>query len=405
MTQSAPSAVPPQATSVAPETRPDLPAERRGDQQPDHQQHRQQAQPQAQAQAQRRDAAAPGGKPRKQRDAHLDNVKFLGVILVVCGHVLEDFRDVTGVHALYMFIYMFHMPLFIVLAGHFSRSFTFSAGKARKLITSLAVPYIIFEVAFAYYRWGLLGVADKPSVSLLDPYFVTWFLIALFVWRLSTPVWQQLRWPIGVAVVISVLSGTADLPTTMDLYRMLGLLPFFVIGLMLKPEHIELLKRPRARVMGALVLVGGLVTANIVQRQMTAEWALWRVGFADLHVSNLTGTVMRLGMLVAGAILVAAFLAVVPTRHTWYTRLGGATMYAYLLHGFGTKLMEAQGWYDPSWLHTVPGVAVAMAASVGFAVLLMTAPVRRVTRWAVSPALDWAFTKPGTYIGPSRRSA
>jgi fucose 4-O-acetylase-like acetyltransferase len=402
MTQSAPSAVPPQATSVVPDTHTDRPAERLGDQQPDHQQHQRQAR--SAAQAPRRDAGVPGGKPRKQRDAHLDNAKFLGVILVVCGHVLEDLRDATGAHALYLFIYMFHMPLFIVLAGHFSRSFTFSAGKARKLITGLAVPYIIFEVAFSYYRWGL-GVADKPTVSLLDPYFVTWFLIALFVWRLSTPVWQQLRWPIGVAVAISVLSGTADLPTTMDLYRMLGLLPFFVIGLMLKPEHFERLKRPRVRVVGALVLVGGFVMANIVHRRMTTEWALWRMGFGDLHVSNLTGTVMRLGMLLAGATLVAAFLAVVPTRHTWYTRLGGATMYAYLLHGFGTKLIEARGWYDPSWLHTVPGVVVAMAASAGFAVLLMSAPVRRVTRWAVSPALDWAFTKPGTYVGPSRTSA
>jgi fucose 4-O-acetylase-like acetyltransferase len=403
MTQSAPSAVPPQARSVAPDTHADLPAERLDDQQSDHpQRHRQQAG--AQTQAERRDAGAPGAKPRKQRDAHLDNAKFFGVILVVCGHVLEDLRDATGAHALYLFIYMFHMPLFIVLAGHFSRSFTFSAGKARKLITSLAVPYIVFEVAFASYRW-LLGVADKPTVSLLDPYFVTWFLIALFVWRLSTPVWQQLRWPIGVAVAISVLSGTAALPTTMDLYRMLGLLPFFVIGLMLKPEHFELLKRPRARVVGAVVLVGGLVMANIVHRRMTTEWALWRMGFGDLHVSNLTGSVMRLGMLLTGAILVAAFLAVVPTRHTWYTRLGGATMYAYLLHGFGTKLMEARGWYDPAWLHTVPGVAVAMAAAAGFAVLLMTEPVRRVTRWAVSPALAWVFTRPGTYIGPPRSGA
>ena len=71
---------------------------------------------------------------------------------------------------------------------------------------------------------------------------------------------------------------------------------------------------------------GGLIVANIVHRRMTTEWALWRMGFAELHVSNLTGGVMRLGMLLAGATLVAAFLAVVPSRHRWYTRFGGATM-------------------------------------------------------------------------------
>jgi fucose 4-O-acetylase-like acetyltransferase len=210
---------------------------------------------------------------------------------------------------------------------------------------------------------------------------------------------------VNPGLAATALSGTADLPTIMDLYRMLGLLPFFVIGLMLKPEHFELLKRPRARLAGVLVLAGGLVMANLVHRQMSTEWALWRMGFADLHVSNLTGGVMRLGMLLAGATLVAAFLAVVPTKHRWFTRLGGTTMYAYLLHGFVLKLIEARNWYAPSWLHTVPGVVFAMAAAVGLAVLLMTPPVRRVMRWAVSPTLDWAFTKPGTYTGPSRRGA
>jgi fucose 4-O-acetylase-like acetyltransferase len=352
---------------------------------------RQQAGSAAPATPAARSNTRPGGD---RRDAHLDNAKFLGVILVVCGHVLEDLRDTPGAHPLYLFIYMFHMPLFIVLAGYFSRSFSFSAGKARKLITGLAVPYVIFEIGFSVYRW-LLGAVDKPAISLLDPYFVTWFLMALFVWRLSTPVWQQLRWPVGAAVVISLLSGTADLPSMMDLYRMLGLLPFFVFGLMLRPEHFELLNRPRARLVGALVLLGGLVTAGLVHRRMSTEWALWRMGFADLGVSNVTGVVMRLGMLAAGAVLVMAFLAVVPAGRTWYTRFGTATMYAYLLHGFGTKLMETQGWYDASWLHTPPGVVVAMAAAAGFAVLLMTAPVRRLTSWAVSPTLDWAFTKPG----------
>jgi fucose 4-O-acetylase-like acetyltransferase len=335
-------------------------------------------------------------RPAARRDAHLDNAKVLGVLLVVCGHVLVDLRDATGAHALYLFIYLFHMPLFIVLAGYFSRGFSLSGNKARKLITNLAVPYVIFEVAFALFRWQA-GIIDKPTFSLMDPYYVTWFLMALFVWRLSTPLWQQLRWPLAAAVAISVLSGTADLPTEMDIYRMLGLLPFFVLGLMLKPEHMELLKRPRIRVIGALVLLGGFAGANLVHRQMTTEWALWRIGFADLHVHNLVGAGMRLGMLLTGAVLVAAFLTVVPVRRMWFTRFGPATMYAFLLHGFGVKFAESQGWYEPGWLHTPFGVAVAMAACVAFGVLLMTAPVRRLTGWAIAPKLGWAFTRPGTY--------
>jgi fucose 4-O-acetylase-like acetyltransferase len=338
----------------------------------------------------------PTPKPAPQRDAHLDNAKVLGVLLVVCGHVLADLLDTGAGHGLYLFIYAFHMPLFIVLAGYFSRTFSMSSGKARKLITALAVPYVIFETAFAFYRWGL-GIIDKPSISLMDPYFVTWFLMALFIWRLSTPLWQQFRWPIAGAVVISLLAGTADLPTEMDLHRMLGLLPFFVLGLMVKPEHFEWLKRRRVRIAGAVVMAGGLVTAVLVDRMMSLEWVLWRIGYADMGVNDLAGMSMRLTMLVAGAVLVAAFLTVVPVRNMWFTRFGPATMYAFLLHGFGLKFVESRGWYDTSWLHTTYGVAIAMVASVAFGLLLMTPPVLRVTRWAVQPRMDWVFTKPGTY--------
>ncbi|MEU1949920.1 hypothetical protein ABZ554_47585, partial [Streptomyces sp. NPDC020125] len=28
-----------------------------------------------------------------------------------------------------------------------------------------------------------------------DPWYLTWFLIALFVWRLTTPLWRIARWP------------------------------------------------------------------------------------------------------------------------------------------------------------------------------------------------------------------
>ena len=71
---------------------------------------------------------------------------------------------------------------------------------------------------------------------------------------------------------------------------------------------------------------------------------------------------MRLGLLVGAAVLVAAFLSIVPgARARGSPALGGATLYAYLLHGFFTKFIEYMGWFDAPFLHTVPGV-IAVAA-------------------------------------------
>jgi fucose 4-O-acetylase-like acetyltransferase len=354
-------------------------------------------------------------KPRPRggsRDPFFDNAKFVAIIFVALGHVIEDLRDIEALGAVYMFIYMFHMPVFIVITGYFSRNFTFSGNKAQKLITNLAVPYVVFEVAYSTYNWAVDG-ADF-EITLLDPYYLTWFLIALFAWRLSTPVWQQIRWPLAVAVVISLLSGMNELPRELDMNRMLGMLPFFVLGLMLKPEHFEWLKRPAARVIGAMIMLGGLATAFVVRNRMTAEWTYWRHGNDWFNVDDATGSAMRLGLLVCSSLLVAGFLSLVPAKQRWFTRFGSLTLYTYLLHGFFTKGMEYLGWWDAEWMRTAWGLPLVLLGTITVAILLMTPPVRWLARWALEPRMPWAFTPPrrprsrvhrGAHRAPDPRAA
>src|SRR5262245_23859707 len=182
--------------------------------------------------------------------------------------------------------------------------------------------------------------------------------MALVLWRLSTPVWQQIRWPVAAAVVISLLAGMTDLPDDLEMNRTLGLLPFYVLGLMLKPEHFEMLKRTRMRVLGALTLfVSFVFVLFVADRRMATSWVYWKTSNADMHVNNLVGSGVRLGLFVGASILVVAFLCLVPARQTWFTNLGAATLYAYLLHGFATKLLDYMGWFDTPFLHTYAGVA------------------------------------------------
>jgi fucose 4-O-acetylase-like acetyltransferase len=329
-------------------------------------------------------------RPIKRRDPFFDNAKFLAIVLVVAGHAIEPLRHTREAHALYLYVYMFHMPVFIIITGYFSRTFTFSSGKARKLITNLAVPYVIFETTYSIFRWVAGGYHFQ--ISLLAPVWLTWFLMATFFWRLSTPVWQQLRWPISIAILIALLSGMNTLPSTFEMHRTLGLLPFFVIGLKLRPEHFALLRRPAVRLAAAGVLLAGLAVAFAAHNHMTIEWAYWRHGNDYLGVSEVTGTIMRMGVLGASLLLSAAFLALVPVRVTWYTGLGTATLYAYLLHGFPVKLATYLHWYRADWLHGPGGIAAVAALSVLLTIALTQPAVRRRLRWAVEPTLSWAFT-------------
>ncbi|MDL4776054.1 MULTISPECIES: acyltransferase family protein [Thermomonosporaceae] len=329
-------------------------------------------------------------KPRKERDPFFDNAKFLAILLVVMGHSLANLLNVPLARGLYLFIYMFHMPLFIVVTGYFSRNWTFSGGKARKLITNVGVPYVVFEIAYSLYDW--LAGRNELEISLLNPYFLTWFLCALFMWRLSTPVWQQIRWPLAVSLVFSLLSYMSDLGGTFDVHRVIGLLPFYVLGLMLKPDHFELLKKPVARALGALVLLGGFGAAWVAKDRMSRDWIYWKSPHEDLGVGNVVGTGMRLAMFACAVVLVAAFLTQVPRRRTWFTGLGATTLYAYLLHGFVTRLLQFTGWWGSAWMHTVPGVLIVMVGAIVVGTLLCSKPVVTVMGWALEPKMTFAFT-------------
>ncbi|YCK41954.1 acyltransferase family protein [Actinomadura sp. ATCC 39365] len=78
-------------------------------------------------------------RPATARDPFFDNAKYLAIVLVVCGHLIEDQRDAPLAHALYFYVYVFHMPLFIVLSGYLSRNFTFSG--ARRANSSPPSPF------------------------------------------------------------------------------------------------------------------------------------------------------------------------------------------------------------------------------------------------------------------------
>ncbi|TDD73215.1 acyltransferase [Actinomadura darangshiensis] len=334
--------------------------------------------------------AAPGAPARKPRDPHLDNAKYLAILLVAAGHGLSGLRDVPFAATVWNFIYMFHMPLFVMVSGYLSKRFQLSDDKVARLAGSTLVPYLIFQCAYSLFAWG---VDDRRfQFDVLDPYYLTWFLLALFVWRLLTPVLRRLKYPLATAVLVCLLMYMTDVGSTLDIYRILGLLPFYVLGLTLSPEVIQIVRRPAVRIAGAAVLAAGFGLSFLTHDHMNARWLNWDASNADLGVDELTGTLMRMALLGTAIVLLLAFLAVVPSRRTWYSELGTATLYGYLLHGFLMRLFTFEGWHAFGWFDTIPGVLSMVLAGFVVVTLLCTAPVRRVTRWAVEPDMRALFS-------------
>ncbi|NLU69653.1 acyltransferase family protein [Streptomyces sp. HNM0574] len=337
--------------------------------------------------------AAPRESPPKQRDPFFDNAKYLAIVLVGMGHAWEPLRDGSrAVMGLYMFVYAFHMPAFVVISGYFSRSFTGRPDQLKRLVTGVAVPYVLFKAAYALFERLTGDDPDKP-IALLEPWWLTWFLVALFIWRLTTPLWKLVRWPVGLALGFAVLASVAPhIGDDLDLQRVLQFLPFFVVGLVLEPRHFERLRGKRPRRLALVVMAAALGFAYWAARHMNDVWFYHRESAQELGAPWWAGVVMTLALFGCSMVLTGCFLAWVPRRRTWFTALGAGTLYGYLLHGFVIKGAEAAGWYA-GWPHTPWGAVVVTLLAGGVITLLCTEPVRRAFRFAVEPRMDWAFRK------------
>ncbi|WP_420033652.1 acyltransferase family protein [Streptomyces sp. cg28] len=350
-------------------------------------------------------APAPAGAPRpKQRDAFFDNAKYLAIVFVAMGHSWEPLTDRSrAAEALYMVVYTFHMPAFIVISGYFSRSFDASPHKLKRLITGVAVPYVLFEIAYTFFKRTAGGDPDYP-ISLLDPWYLTWFLVALFVWRLTTPIWKIVRWPLPIAVLIAALASISpEVGDDLDLQRVLQFLPFFVLGLCLKPEHFQLVRRREVRIIAVPVALCAVALAYWAGPRMTSAWFYHRDSAQELGAPWWAGIVMTLALFGASIVLTACFFAWVPGRKMWFTVLGAGTLYGYLLHGFLAKGSRFWGWFDAAWVHTPWGQIVVTVVAASVITVLCTPPVQRMFRFAMEPKMEWAFRRDAAELARQRR--
>lgn len=329
----------------------------------------------------------------KARESYFDNVKYLTIVLVVCGHAWEPLTyDSRAVTALYLTVYAFHMPAFALVSGYMSRSFDMSPRRLKRLVTGVVVPYVVFE--FAYTLFYKVAQDDwKYPFSLLDPWYLMWFLLALFVWRITTPLWLAIRQPVLVSLVIATaVSMSPDTGGDMALQRVLQFLPFFVVGLVLRPEHFERVRTWRMRIVALPVSLAAVVAAYWVAPRFDAGWFYHRGSVVGRDgMTAWDGLWITPVLFLLALVLTACFLAWVPGRKLWFTALGAGTIYAYLLHGFVIKAARWDGWYKHDWLHTPLGEVAVTVVAIALITVLCTNPVRRVFRFVVEPRMEWAF--------------
>ena len=303
---------------------------------------------------------------RENRAYELDNLRLLLIFLVVLGHTLEQFDGTVRLWLLKI-IYTFHMPAFLFLSGYFARF------RPKKLVTRLAVPYLVFQTLYSLF--GALVLYHTPvTVRMASPYWIMWYLMAMLIYTLLLPFLDALehRWllVLAVSVLTALLAGyDGSVGYELSLSRVLVFLPFFAGGYYGGKRALLTCLRARRDLRLPLTAAGlaGIALQLLYLRLRPLQMAFFygAMSYASTDAGGLLDR-LALGLFAVGWILLLA-LYMPALRIPLLTDMGRNTMPVYLLHGFAVYLTWKYGMFRFS---NAGNGLLAVAFALGLTLLL-----------------------------------
>ena len=274
------------------------------------------------------------------RDAKWDNIKGILIILVVFGHVFYPYKGTGMTEYLVKGIYFFHMPAFIFVSGYFSHV---HATLNYKALLKLAICYFIMNTMLMAYDYFVLGHAIK----LLVPYYSSWYLLALIVWRVVLQLLHRYNSVavLGFSLLLAFAAGwQGAIDNTLCLARIIAFFPFFYAGYMYQTaakaqpvletgEPEGKTGRPDAasvlsKVMGAAALLGSLAAMYYL-----IAYHEFKMGHFLMHAYGGYPDMLKRGVIFIIAFAMIAGLVLLATgRNTYIAKLGKNSLTIYLFH-------------------------------------------------------------------------
>lgn len=267
-----------------------------------------------------------------ERSAYFDNARAILIFLVVFGHMLSGFiKENHIVASIYMFIFLFHMPAFILISGHFAKKI-YEQGYIQKLIWKLLLPYVIFQILYSMYYYYLFD--DQIEFTMLVPRWALWFLISLFLWNVLLYFFGKMKYGMFIAIVLALIVGyDYDIGEILSLSRTFFFFPFFLLGYHLNRQHFEKLKSKINVFVGFILAI---VVFMIVYYYLPIDYHEWLIGkHSYFDVSKLSielAWTERLATYAVTGLATFIFFTLVPKEKMFFTSIGKVTFSIYLMH-------------------------------------------------------------------------
>jgi len=281
-----------------------------------------------------------------KRNPYFDNLKAVLILLVVLGHILSEMvEENKWIATIYMFVYLFHMPAFILVSGYFSKVVK-TKKDVWKLTKKFLVPYAIFQVLYTLYYTKVYG--NKLGMTFLEPRWALWFLISIFCWNLLLFIFPKNKFGLLLAVAVSLVAGYIEsINETLTFARTFFFFPFFLLGYMLDEQRFTELKVKKNVVISWLVFISLFVIVYFFEDLDWKEWLYGRIPYSEISEGPVKyGSVNRAIAYLLMAAATYCFLSIAPKRQLSITRIGSLTLIIYLFHMFIVKYIQDSSMYE-----------------------------------------------------------
>lgn len=163
---------------------------------------------------------------------YLNTLKGLLVVLVVVGHFGQTITNNLPMNyafigqGIVLFIYLFHMPLFLLVSGYLSKN---TEKRRKKAFQDLFIPYLLFQI-FVGICMLILVKSGGALKNLFIPQMGAWYLLTLFSYRLVLPEVNRVRGILILGFLITIVVGLCTFNGDFAIKKTLGFFVYFMLG-------------------------------------------------------------------------------------------------------------------------------------------------------------------------------
>ncbi|WP_415305024.1 acyltransferase family protein, partial [Clostridium perfringens] len=284
----------------------------------------------------------------QNRNYLIDNSKGLLIFLVVLGHSLEFIRkDYEVARLLYVFIYEFHMPVFVFISGYLSKNV--EKGR-RNAVRNFLTPFLLFNIIWnlitlvgpLFLRGKFTELPSEQAFSFFTPGWALWYIFAMFLWKILLPDLLKFK----NIFILSVIAGifvklSGEFGSYMALSRTITFAPFFLAGYYSSEEKLKRFRKfTRFNILNKvpsilILIIGVLIALIFVNYSNIADEFFWADrSYSNFNIEIFTGILLYIAVYIIGFAFVYVFINLMPENQTFLSKIGKNTLSVYFLHTY-----------------------------------------------------------------------